>query len=261
MKISRELSIPQVLRKVLRSWTSASIITLMSQSFTLYRLQEIDSKIDSANLRLDQIITLLNDQSALSDIKKQVKITSQTLQEARKALQLAENNVRDQQIKIQQSEAILYSGKVTNPKELQDISSELNALKRYYIVLQDRQLDTMIIMEEAENEHNSALNQMGSIQNSLTAEHKVLEIEQKSLEKDLTRLETERLAAVKSINADDLKFYNQLRNQKNGVAVAKVTGRNCMACGTTLTAALVQTAHSPNKLTRCSTCGRILYIG
>jgi predicted nucleic acid-binding Zn-ribbon protein len=233
----------------------------MSKPFILFRLQQIDNKINSARSRLDEIEIALKDDSRLRRVQEQTETISQTLQEAQKALQTAERNVQDQQAKIQQSEAILYSGKVRNPKELQDIQSEAVALKSYLIVLEDRQLDTMMIVEEAEIKHKEVSKNLKSVEAETTAKVTNLEQEKLNLLRDLDLLESERHVAIGGASPDDLKIYELLRTQKNGVAVAKVSGKNCMACGSTLTAALLQAAQSPNQLTRCASCGRILYVG
>jgi len=233
----------------------------MSQPFKLYRLQQIDSKINSIRSRFTEIDISLNDNSSLRVAQNQAETTSQSLQEAQKGLQIAERNVQDLQIKIQQSEATLYSGKVKNPKELQDIQSEAAALKKYLNILEERQLDAMILFEEAELEHNKSETNLKSIRTNNAVKNSKLIEEQSTLLRDLDHLESERHVAVGSIPSDDLKIYDLLRKQKNGVAVAKVMDKNCLACGSTLTPSLLQTAHSPSQLTRCATCGRILYVG
>jgi predicted nucleic acid-binding Zn-ribbon protein len=58
-----------------------------------------------------------------------------------------------------------------------------------------------------------------------------------------------------------LEMYENLRQQKRGVAIAEISDNACAACGTTLTAALQQSARSATTLTHCPSCGRILYAG
>jgi len=148
----------------------------MSQPFKLYRLQLIDSKINSIRSRFTEIEISLNDNSSLRAAQNQAETTSQSLQEAQKGLQKAERTVQDLQIKIQQSEATLYSGKVKNPKELQDIQSEAAALKKYLNVLEERQLDAMILVEEAELEHNKSESNLQSIRtNNAVKNSKLIE--------------------------------------------------------------------------------------
>jgi predicted nucleic acid-binding Zn-ribbon protein len=232
----------------------------MSKPFLLFRLQQIDSKIDTIKSRLGEVDFAIADDSKLQLAQEQTEIASKTLQEAQKGLQIAERNVQDQRVKIQQSEAILYSGKVSNPKELEDIQSEVISLKSYLSILEDRQLDAMIQVEEAEERYNMESKKLESLKTETGIEVAELKQEKQKLNRDLDLLESERQVSVGGTYPEDLKIYELLRNKKNGVAVAKVSGQNCMACGSTLTASLLQTAQSPNQLTRCSSCGRILYV-
>jgi hypothetical protein len=78
---------------------------------------------------------------------------------------------------------------------------------------------------------------------------------------DMTRQESERLAAASNINPQEMRIYDNLRQKKSGVAVARVIERTCAACGSTLSAAIFSSAQMPNKITRCAACGRILYVG
>ena len=227
----------------------------------LFRLQQIDNKIKTTRSHLGEIEAALKDNSKLSAAQEQADSTSQTLQEARKALQSAERNVQDQRAKIQHSETVLYSGKVRNPKELQDIQTEAVSLKKYLNVLEDRQLEAMIVVEEAEIKFNEAATNLQSIETETAIEVSSLEEERTKLLRDLDLYESERQVAVGGIASEDIEVYEVLRNKRSGVAVAKVSDKNCMACGSTLTPALIQSAQSPIKLTHCASCRRILYIG
>jgi predicted nucleic acid-binding Zn-ribbon protein len=85
--------------------------------------------------------------------------------------------------------------------------------------------------------------------------------EQATLTDEARHLHAERQAEVSSIPPEDITIYQNLRQQRRGVAVARVSEKTCSACGSTLSTALLHAAHSPNQLTRCDTCGRILYVG
>ena len=233
----------------------------MSQPFKLFRLQQIDSHVDQVRNRLREIEAVLNDKAALNEIRQSFTDAEVNLAVAQKALYQAEENVKAQHVKIEQTEAALYGGKVRNPKELQDLQNESAALKRFLATLEDRQLDALIAIEDLE-----AISKEKAIALSkTTAESSALDQrlfkEQASLTQDLKHLENERQAAASSIPADDLGLYERLRQQRRGVAVARVNANTCSACGSLLSPALLQVARSPSQLARCDSCGRILYSG
>ena len=233
----------------------------MSQTFKLYRLQQIDSQLDRIRARVRQIEAALNEDQAVKEAQTNLDQATQQLDVQRKSLRQAEEQVREQRVKIEQTEATLYSGKVRNPKELQDLQNETAALKRYRSTLEDRQLEVMIAVEEAEAEQLESKQALEQVQEQFQKQSGELTQEQTTLNAELARLETEREAAARSIETADLTLYNQLRQQRRGIAVAKVSDNACSACGSTLNSSLLHQARSPSQIVRCDTCGRILYGG
>jgi uncharacterized protein len=233
----------------------------MSQPFKLYRLQQIDTQLDQARSRLKEIDNILKGEGRVKQAEAEASKKEKKLEEAQKALKRAEEDVQAQNIKIEQTESTLYGGKVRNPKELQDLQQEAAALKRYLAVLEDRQLDLMLVVEEAESLFNQAAQDLAEVRGLVMGQQATLVGERSKLEKDVERLEVERSAAHGSIEEEDLKLYDTLRRQRMGLAVTKVVDNSCSACGSTLTPSAVQTAHSHNQITRCTFCGRILYAG
>lgn len=233
----------------------------MSRPFQLYRLQQLDNQLDWAATRLKEIEIALADDSDLKEAQQKLDQAAERLHQAQKALRQAEYETQQQRIKIEQTESTLYGGKVRNPKELRDLENEAAALKRYKTVLEERQFECMIAEEEAAEAHKTMLLEMEHFQESFLQRQQKLQQEKAKLEKDYAHLTQERQAAVEGIPTEDLQLYNQVRQKRNGIAVAKVVDRACSACGSTLNAALLSAAHSPNQLHRCDTCGRILYVG
>ena len=233
----------------------------MSLSSQLYRLQQIDTLNDQTLARLDELEKLLSDRSAVEQAEASSQIVEEALQEVTKKLHQAENNVRDQRFKIEQDESSLYSGKMHNPKELQDLHNEVAGLKRFLSTLEDRQIEIMIAAEEAESAAKEAKSVVVQAQAHLVEQNAHLNAEKTKLLKEKERLEVERVVASNAISPQDLDLYNQLRKSRRGIAVTRVTERTCTSCGSTLTPALVQAANSPGQIVRCPSCSRILYPG
>ena len=233
----------------------------MSQPFKLYRLQQVDSQIDQLRIRLHETEVALDDITSVQHAEADRVAKDQALKNARKALIAVEAEVKMIQIKLEQTESTLYSGKVRNPKELQDLQKENAALKRHISALEDHQLEEMLAVDEAEKNYKQSTvlleetQQVDSRQKAGLAEMKINQI------KELERMENERQATASTISAEDLQVYDQIRKQKRGHAVSKITDNACSSCGSTLTPSQIQAASSPNQLYRCSFCGRILYTG
>jgi len=233
----------------------------MAQSFKLYRLQQLDSHLDRTRARLEEVHQGLNDAHELHQAENQYKLAEVELQTMRKSLQKAEQAVKDQRIKIEMTEAALYGGKVRNPKELQDLQNESAALKRYLVILEDRQLEAMLNEEETQTNSLKVKAALELAQAKQAARQKELFNEQDHLQKDIPRLEEERQVVASTIPADEIGLYDALRRQRRGVAVSLVQNKACNSCGTTLSAKLLDATLTSGQLTRCDGCGRILYIG
>lgn len=235
--------------------------TAMSRPFKLYRLQQIDSQLDWIHTRVLEIEAALQDDAALQQANEAARQSESQHEAACKALRRAEEEVSQQRLKIEQNEASLYGGKIRNPKELKDLENEVAALKRYLSVLEDRQFDAMLLEEERAAGLKQA--QLELQQARANFEHRCSDLrrEEGKILQDQERLDEERRAAIGSILSDDMALYVQLRKTRRGVAVAMVVDRACSACGSTLSAALLNAVHSPNQLTLCETCGRVLYKG
>lgn len=233
----------------------------MSQPFKLYRLQQTDSQLDAITNRINEIDTLLKDDQSLRQAESAAKKAEDFLQTERKALRQAEENVRQQRMKIEQNESTLYSGRMHNPKELHDLQNEVASLKRYKTVLEDRQLEAMLAEEAASANFLSASQAFEAERKTYEMRFQTLIDEKTKLNKDLARFQEERKAVMSDIPAEDIVLYDRLRQQRRGVAVSKIVNQVCSACGSTLNSMLLHAARNPNQISRCDTCGRILYQG
>jgi len=231
----------------------------MSAALGLYRLQQVDSQIDQIQVRLKAIQQTLENDVVLRAGNDHFTTTDGRHKDAERALTLSESEVEKQQIKIQQTEASLYGGKVHNPKELQDLQKDIVSLKRHLETLEERQLEAMLAVEDTEKDLQAAKIDLERVQSNLKEQNKDLTKESESLRKDLERLNSERQAVVTDIASQALNVYDQLRKQKRGIAIATVTDNSCEACGTTLTPSQQQTDRSTIQLFHCPTCGRILF--
>lgn len=231
----------------------------MSAALGLYRLQQVDSQIDQIQARLKVIQQTLENDLALVAAREQVKAAEGKHREAERALQLSEADVEKQRIKIDQTEASLYGGRVQNPKELQDLQKDAAYLKRHLGTLEERELEAMLAVESTEKDLQNANARLVQIQSGLKMQNQDLTQERETLHRDLERLNSERQAVVTDIANQALGVYEQLRRQKRGLAITTIADDACEACGTTLTASQQQSARSTSQLFQCPTCGRILF--
>lgn len=231
----------------------------MSQTLSLYRLQLIDHQVDQVQDQLKAVQAKLEDDLALRQLSEQVQAAEERCKSAELALHQAEAVVKDQKVKIEQTESSLYSGKVHNPKELQDLQSDAASLKRRQSELEDQLLETMVRLEEAEKSLASLQSDLQKARTAREEQDLVLQQKQKTLEKELQRLATERSTLASGLSMDSLQLYDRLRQQHRGVAVVTISENTCDACGSQLTPAQAQAVRSASQIAFCPSCGRILF--
>jgi len=231
----------------------------MSAALGLYRLQQVDSQIDQIQARLKVIQQTLENDVELRAATEELAVSENKYKDAERTLKQSESEVEKQSIKIQQTEASLYGGRVHNPKELQDLQKDVASLKRHLATLEERQLEAMLVVETTEKDVQNAKSELERVQSSLGEQNRDLARESSSLQKDLERLNSERQAVISDIAKQTMATYNQLRQQRRGIAVTTLSDGSCAACGTTLTPSQQQNARSTSQLFYCPSCGRILY--
>jgi predicted nucleic acid-binding Zn-ribbon protein len=233
----------------------------MSAALGLYRLQQIDTQLDQARVRLEAIrVTLENDVELRAALERAAE-AEKTNQEAERAQRQAEAEVQSQKIKIELAESSLYGGNVRNPKELQDLQHDVASLKKYFAILEDRLLESMLTTEAAASSLTEARAALSKTESTRGDQTHALTSEQATLAHTLERFDSERKAATAPIEAKALDQYESLRRDKRGVAVTTVSDGACAACGSALTPGQQQLARSSGQIARCPTCSRILFAG
>ena len=231
----------------------------MSEALNLYRLQKLDTRIDQINSRLKEIDQKLSDDRRVRRAAKKLQKAEAEATEIRIKLNQIMDKVEAQRIKRKTNQATLFSGRIKNPKELQDLQMEAEALKRYIAQLEDEQLEAMIENEAAEKAQKQAQKDLDQAKGTAVEENAALLGEQKQLKEELERLLREKEAVLNAIQPQALKLYHQLRKTKRGTAVTAVVEGGCSICGQSLTPADQQSIRASNKLIFCPNCGRILF--
>lgn len=231
----------------------------MSKVLNLYRLQKLDSQIDEKNVRLTQIDQALKSNKRIRRAKIALGKAQKNAKEIRIKLSQIEDKVEGKKIKRKLVQNSLFSGKIKNPKELQDLQRDSEALKRFISKLEDELLEVMIENETSEENEKEAISALAKARATTAEENASLLGEQLRLQEDLERSIKEREAVFGAVPSGDLTIYNQLRSRKRGLAVSDVTDGGCSICGQVLTPSDQQKIRSSNQIIFCPSCGRILY--
>ncbi len=232
----------------------------MSQSFHLFQLQKIDSQIDMNGRRMVEIEKIINDDSQNKLFQETRRTLQQKSDAQSKEMKRLEDDITQHKIKIEQSNNSLFSGKIINSKELQDLQNEIASVNKNVALLEEEQLQQLILLESAENELKAFEKLTLEKQGESITRNSGLQGESSKLELQNQNLTKEKEIIRSQIPIASLSTYEQLRAKKKGIAVSEITDGVCNACGSELTPAECQKARSPQSLTFCGSCGRILYL-
>ena len=230
----------------------------MIQASELYRLQEIDLSVQQHHKRLEEIAAQLADNKALSDAQQQVTNDQQTLTPLQNKVRKLEQEIQSNTTKIKETDEILYSGRVKNPKELQDMQQEIQSLKKRNQELEDVLLETMMQVDTADAALKDSSAKLEIIRAQFELANKSLVDEQKRLKAEGSALLKSREQLLPSIEANTLKVYNNLKPRKNNQAVAVLVNQSCSVCRVQQDMNVIQAVRKGETLTYCSSCGRIL---
>lgn len=230
----------------------------MSQAEALYRLQEIELGILAAQKRLQEISAALQDNAALIQAQHRVDSAQKTLKPLQIKMRDLELEIQSNLSKTKTTEDSLYSGKVKNPKELQEMQQEIAALKQWHATLENRLLETMVEVEEAESQLQTAQDQLHTTTQTSQNQYQHLLDEKADLEQKVAALHIQRKDAQAHVQPDNLKRYAGMRARKNNQPVAVLRDISCSVCGIEQTSARAQEVRRGGDLVTCVNCERIL---
>jgi predicted nucleic acid-binding Zn-ribbon protein len=233
---------------------------IMSRTQRLYELQQVDLEIESASHRLKEIAASLVESAELKRARKMMVDAQARLAKRRAKMQDLDLEVSSLSQKIETDEQRLYSGRVTNPKELTGLHDEVASLQRRRDKKEEDLLEVMVATEEAEAALADAQAILTQVSETWRAEQGDLAQEQTQLQARLEELVEQRKSLVAAIGPEDVAIYERLRQRKAGRAVALVKDGICQGCRMNPPTSQVQHARSGNELVFCNNCGRILHV-
>ena len=230
----------------------------MSKAQILLDLQEVDLTLDRLNKRLAEVKAARRETDEVKAAQAATQQAEAAAVHDRTARTELEATATALDIKITQAEQRLYSGVVKIPKELLDLQNDIASLKRQKATLDEKLLQAMLSLEEAEAALKQRLAEQQQIEAAWRASQTDLAAEQIQLEADITQQTLEQTGTRTQLGAADLALYDQLRRRKGGLAVVEMEHNACNGCGVKPTHSVVQQLRQGDQLARCGNCERIL---
>lgn len=196
----------------------------------------------------------------LGELNADIEIARKQTDEIAREQSRIEGEIELVDQKIEKEEKKMFSGSVSNPKELSSLQAEVEALKRRKGGLEDQLLEVMVQRDQASNtlaalerersEVDSESQSLGATVAGITAE----------IDAELGEHSARREEIAATISSDLLDLYDKLRADKGGVGAAALVGDTCEGCHTKLPAREVERLRGEGGLQRCDNCRRILVV-
>lgn len=230
----------------------------MNQITHLAELQDLDTRSDK-NLELRGTLeTKLADESALENARAAVERDAHSAAELRSKLRTLELETSGLSDKLKQVSERLYSGRITNAKELADLNRDEKMLERRKSDLEDQSLALMEQLETAERTVSEKQSAQQKIASETTDRRNREQTQLDKLIADEAAIDRKRQSIRAQLPPDSLRIYDHLRQIKKGRAVVRVQSASCVACGTAVPSGLMSRLKLGNELVFCTNCERIL---
>ena len=230
----------------------------MSDLQTLYQLQEIDLQIEANNTQLQGIASALGETGDLMTVQARLNGLREMLHDQEQRMRELEWDVDEINRKVTDEESKMYSGKVRNPKELQDLQKDVGQRTDHKKQIEERELQIMAEVEATQADLDLAQTDLSRTRETWEANQRDLAARQASVAESIELLRTKRAQLSSSIAATNLSLYEKLRREKRGRAISKVERSTCLGCRIALPMGLIGRIRGRD-FVYCPSCGRILY--
>lgn len=230
----------------------------MSQARALYQLQTLELRQRRVEQRLQEIAEALANDERTARAQTKVQQVKDQLQPRSLQQRELEDVLAANEAKAQATDERLYSGRVSNPKEMAEMQQELAALQRQRELLEEQVLEAMDAVERSEADLAEARADLRAAEAAQAANHADWIQERDDLSAERSQLMTECSAAMAGIASDALARYRKLAKQKRGRAMSLIAEGRCAACGVSLSTGREQRVRHGKELLNCQSCGRLL---
>lgn len=230
----------------------------------LLTLQDVDSEIrrlEHRRANLPEQQALDERATTLTEITTEFAAASEELTNVDSAIRKYEGDIAQMESRRKTEDARLYSGQLSNEREVNAVREELSSLRRKKDDTEELLLEQM----ERKEELDSLITTLRERRTELTDSVAGLEASRDEaaidIDAELAQRRTERSQAAGSLDAELLATYDTSRaRQGDGVAVARLQGRTCQGCRIELTAIELEDvkAAMSHGLPRCEQCSRML---
>lgn len=228
----------------------------------LFELQKLDVNLEKARRKLVQLKGALGESDELKSSRATVAATEAELEQWRTAQQNAELEAQSLSTQIEQKSKDLMSGRVRDPKELEALQANVESLRRHRSAVEDSSMDALGHVESLTAQLGAEQSALQQVEEQWKAGQSDLLNEELRYKRAYLQLKQQRETVSQALQPADLKFYEELRARKQGIALAPLQNGQCGVCHIQVPVGVASTVRSrKNEAVYCPSCGRVLFAG
>jgi len=226
---------------------------------TLHRVQELDSEIARREQALAGLDSGDSLEQAIETLRAELTELRQTQESADNESLNLELEVRTLQQRRDVFNTQLYSGRVSNPRQLADLQQEVEMLGREIRRVEDRMLELMETTESRRAQIAAREQQLAELEQLLDAVRARYAEVGGRLRAEMSELEVARQETAQRVSAPLLRRYEQIRGRSANIGVVKVTGTDCPGCHIALPSETLKQLKGGRSGLACDNCARLLF--
>jgi len=223
----------------------------------MLRHARVDERVQQLNGEIEKLEAALASNPRLDRARARLEEARSTQREAAVRLRESERQVEGHRTKMRERDRELMSGRIRNPTDLTNLSTEVQHMRERLAVEEDAELELMQEVETHEEAVRRAELEAQRIQQESDAATPELRQQLEKTRLDLVETQSERAAIWAEIPAGHRSVYEKIRVRP---PVAEVVGGSCGVCRVGITTGGLQQLRR-GELVRCENCGRILVMG
>jgi predicted nucleic acid-binding Zn-ribbon protein len=230
---------------------------------TLLAVQDLDTQADQLRHRR----THLPERTRLDEVTTELAVveaggavaTAERDELARRQAEL-EAELADLERRMTDLDRRMRSGTVTAPRDLQAMSTQIDAMKRRRSDLEDAELEVLEALDPIEARVAELQDRWATLDREATELRARVVDAERELDAELASVIEARRTTATPVPPELMAVYERLRQRLGGVGAAPLVGASCGGCHLALSAgALDRIRRAPaDTVVTCEQCGRIL---
>jgi uncharacterized protein len=226
----------------------------------LIELQRVDQQIAALRAELDSFPRRIREaDSKLNGARAAVAAAKEALinsQKDRKKFELDVEQWKDRARKYRDQSGAVKTNEAYRALQHEIANAEVEVAKA-----EDRELDVMMLVEEAERRVKSSEASLKEAEREVAGERREIEAQQAEKKKLLEAALAERESAGALVPEELRELYARVGKRHNGTALAEVRTEQCRGCGMRVLPHIIQALRQEanEEVYRCESCGLILY--